>query len=56
MVLRDVKAGYDLGGKIGRVNHLLFMDDLILYGKNERQVHTLVHTVRVFCEDIGMQL
>ena len=55
MVLRDVKAGYDLGGKIGRVDHLLFMDDLKLYGKNEREVDTLAHTVRVFSEDIGMQ-
>ena len=53
MVLRDVKAGYDLGGKMGRVNHLLFMDDLKLYGKNKRQVDTLVHTVRVFSDDIG---
>ena len=40
---------------MGRVDHLLFMDDLKLYGKNERQVDTLVHTVRVFSEDIGMQ-
>ena len=55
MFFRDVKAGYDLGGKMGRVDDLLFMDDLILYSKNERQVDTLVHTLRVFSEDIGMQ-
>ena len=40
---------------MGRVNHLLFMDDLKLYGKNKRQVDTLVHTVRVFSDDIGTQ-
>ena len=33
IMLRKVKAGYDLGGNKGTVNHLLFMDDLKLYGK-----------------------
>ena len=33
LVLRDVKAGYNLGERRGKVNHLLFMDDLKLYGQ-----------------------
>ena len=36
-------------------NHLLFMDDLKLFGKNEKQVDTLVKTVRIFSHDIGME-
>ena len=36
VVLRKVKAEYDLAGGKGVVNHLLFMDDLKLYGKRER--------------------
>ena len=55
LVLRKVKAGYDLAGRRGVVNHLLFMDDLKLYGKSEKQVDTLLNTVRVFSQDIGMQ-
>ena len=55
LVLRKVKAGYDLAGCRGAVNHLLFMDDLKLYGKSEKQVDTLLNTVRVFSQDIGMQ-
>ena len=55
LVLRKVKAGYDLAGLRGVVNHLLFMDDLRLYGKSEKQVDTLLNTVRVFSQDIGMQ-
>ena len=55
LILRDVKAGYDLGGNSGTVNHLLFMDDLKLYGKNEVEVNRLVQTVRIFTEDICME-
>ena len=54
LILRDVKAGYDLREKV-RINHLLFMDDLKLYGKNENQIDTLVNTVRVFSDDIRME-
>ena len=31
------------------------MDDLKLYGKDEIQLESLVHTVRVFTQDNGMQ-
>ena len=54
LILRDVKAGYDLREKV-RINHLPFMDDLKLYGKNENQIDTLVNTVRVFSDDIRME-
>ena len=55
LVLREVKAGYNLGDSKGKVNHLLFMDDLKLYGQNEKQVDSLVNTVRIFSKDIGME-
>ena len=35
IVLRKAKAGYDWGKKQFTLNHLLFMDDLKLYAKNE---------------------
>ena len=31
------------------------MDDLKLYGKSEKQVDTLVNTIRIFSKDIGME-
>ena len=55
LMLRDVKAGYDLGASREKVNHLLFMDDLKLYGQNEKQIDTLINTVRIFSQDIGME-
>ena len=30
------------------------MDDLKLYAKNEKELHSLVQTVKVFSKDIGM--
>ena len=31
------------------------MDDLKLFGKDEKKVDTLVNTVRIFSKDIGME-
>lgn len=47
LVLRKVKPGYVLRNDQIRIYHLLFMDDLTLYGKNEREIESLVQTVRI---------
>ena len=49
LVLRKVKAGYNLGNGLPTITHLLFMDDLKLYGKSENWVdtHVLIQSVRV---------
>ena len=53
---RKVKAGYNLGNGLRTIDHLLFMDDLKLYGKSENQVDTyLLQSVRVVSEDIRME-
>ena len=56
LVLRQTKASYEVkkGGK--QINHLLFMDDLKLLLKNEDQMYIMVKTVRIFSEDIKMEL
>ena len=45
LVLRKEKAGYKWGKKAFSLNHLLSMDDLKLYRKNEKQIDSLVRTV-----------
>ena len=55
MVLRKAKAGYEFKDRETKINHLLFMDDLKLYGKNEDQIDSLIQTVHTFSEDIGME-
>ena len=45
--LRKVNAGYQLGkGQHKKINHLLFMDDLKLYGNSEKKAERLTNTVR----------
>ena len=34
--------------------HLLYMDDIKLYAKNEQDTDSLIHLTRVFSSDIGM--
>ena len=48
MILIHGKVGYDLEKRQGKINHLLFMDDLKLFGKTEGQLETLINSVRVF--------
>lgn len=37
-----------------KINHLLYMDDIKLYAKNQRDIDSLIHLTRVFSNDIGM--
>ena len=43
---------YKNGEKIG---HLLYMDDLKFYAKNEKDLDCLIQSVRVFSKDMCMQ-
>jgi len=55
MLLRRENLGYRFGPDRKLMNHLLFMDDLKLYGKTERELDALVEVVRVYSRDIGME-
>ena len=52
-ILQDVKAGYTLGDV--KINHLFFMDDLKIYGKDKAEIESLVSTVQLISEkrDLG---
>ena len=52
--LRKMKAEDRLHKNTTPINHLLFTDDLKLYGTNRDQLDPLVQTVRIFSEDIQM--
>ena len=54
MLLRRENLGYAFGeGKV-LVNHLLFMDDLKMFGRNKRELDALIELVRLFSRDIGI--
>ena len=55
-----MKAGYQFKGRHEKVNHLLYMDDLKLYGKDEAQIDSLVKSeyirlVRILEWNLGLQ-
>ena len=52
LILRKVNTSYEWGKNKYKLNHLLLMDDLKLFSKNEEQMDTLVRNVYVFSADI----
>ena len=55
IILRTLKQGYSFGKGKERLNHLLFMDDLKLYGSNDKEIDSLVKVVKIVSGGIGMQ-
>ena len=54
-ILRKCMAGYKLSRLQEKVNHLMYMDDIKLFAKNEKELETLIHTIRIYSQDIGMK-
>ena len=54
MTLNNTDYGYLLS-KETRIDHVLFMDDLKFYDKTERELQSLVHTVRAISKYIGLE-
>ena len=54
-ILRKCTDGYKLSRSQEKVNHLIYMDDIKLFAKNEKELETLIHAVRIYSQDIGME-
>ena len=54
-IFRKHTAGYKLSISQKKVNHLKYMDDIKLFAKNEKELETLIHKVRIYSRDIGME-
>ena len=54
-ILKETGMWYQLGNKEAKVNHLLLMDDLRLYGKNDKETDSLIKTVWQSIEDVKME-
>ena len=54
-ILRKCTTGYKLSISQEKVNHLMYMDDIKLFAKKEKEQETLIHTVRIYSQDIGME-
>ena len=51
-LLRKYAAGYKLSRSQEKINHLMYMDDIKFFAKNERELETLIHAVRIY---MGME-
>ena len=55
LILKKAKAAHDFLKSKEKINHLLFMDDLKLYSRREKGLDSLLQTVCVFSENLGME-
>ena len=54
-ILRKCAAGLKLSRSQEKINHLMYMDDFKLFAKNHKELETLIHAVRKYSQDIGME-
>ena len=50
-ILRKGKAGYKLTESQEKINHLMYMDDIKLFAKNEKELESLIHGVIISSQD-----
>ena len=55
VVLHKSESAYQFSKDKGKINHLLFLNDLKLSAKNENGPDSPFQTVQIFSEDIGME-
>ena len=55
-ILKKCAAGYKLSRSQEKINHLMCMDDIKLFAKNEKEQETLIHAVRIYSQDIEWNL
>ena len=54
-ILRICTARYKLSKSQEKNNPLMYMDDIKLFAKNEKELETQIQTVRIYSQDIGME-
>ena len=55
LILRKCKEVYEFSNSKELISHLLYMDDLTLYGKTDKGLDSLIQTVKIFSSDIYME-
>ena len=48
-------SGYKLHKSQEKINHLIYMDDIKLFSKSEKELETLIQAVKIYSQDIGME-
>ena len=45
--LKNAQPDTNLADRKKKINHLMYMDDIKLFAKNEKELDTLIHAVRI---------
>ena len=53
-MLKKCTGGYKFTNSQEKINHLMYMDHINIFPKNEKELETLVQTIRIYSQDIGM--
>ena len=48
-------SGYNPSKSQEKINHLMYMNEIKLFAKNEKELETHIQTVRIYNQDIGME-
>ena len=54
-ILRKCTTVYIISRSQEKVNHLMYRDDIKLFEKNLKELETLINTIRIYSQDIGME-
>ena len=54
-IVRKCSAVYKISRSQEKINHLMYMDEILLCAKNEKELETLIHAVRIYSQGIGME-
>ena len=54
-ILRECTVRYKHSKSQEKINHLMYMDDINLFAKNEKELENLIHAIRIYSQNIGME-
>ena len=53
--VRKCTGGYKLNKSKEKINQLMYRANIKLFAKNEKDFETLIHAVRIYMQEIGME-
>ena len=53
--LRKYAAGFKLSKSLEKIDYLIYLDDIKVISKNQKEVRKLRQTVRIYSQNIGME-
>ena len=54
-LLRKCTSEYKLHKFPEKINHQMYMDDIKLFAKSEKELETLIHIMRISSQDFGIE-